>query len=277
MRLSCRIVAAAAGLAGVISSLSMPQTADAQATAPRPYALCKGQQGLDPAIFNLAYRRDASDEFSGSVLNKDRWHDINPGWEGRDTGRFHASQVKQRNGALRLSAANNGGEEPAPTKYLTGTVVSTATFRYGYYETRTITAPAGITSSFWFYRIEPDIWTELDVYENGGLDAYSREARSNAHVFKLPGNAAVPRSVDSDIHSIGYDVRTRWTVYGMYWTPEKVEFYINGCKVRFIENRHFHQPLNAVFDMEVMTSWMGEPDPKTLPATYQIDYYRVWQ
>lgn len=273
-----RLTIAASLATSMVAAIGIAsQVAAMQSAPPRPYGVCQGTQGLDPTIADLVYQRDTSDEFSGSTLSKARWHDINPGWIGRDSGRFHASQVKQRNGILRLSVAANRGEEAPPAKFLTGTVVSTATFRYGYYETRTMTARARISSSFWFYRIEPDIWTELDVYENGGLDANSREVRSNSHVFKLPGNATIPPKTDSMVHSVGHDVRTSWTTYGMYWTPKKVEFYINGCKVRVIANRHFHQPLNAVFDMEVMTSWMGEPDPKKLPAIYQIDYYRVWQ
>jgi hypothetical protein len=33
----------------------------------------------------------------------------------------------------------------------------------------------------------------------------------------------------------------------------------------------------VVFDAEIMQTWTGLPDPADLPATFAIDYVRIWQ
>jgi hypothetical protein len=47
--------------------------------------------------------------------------------------------------------------------------------------------------------------------------------------------------------------------------------------VRRVENTHWHQPLNLMFDSETMPDWMGLPDDVDLPSTYKIDYIRAWK
>ena len=32
-----------------------------------------------------------------------------------------------------------------------------------------------------------------------------------------------------------------------------------------------------MLDCEIMDDWFGEPDPEDLPATFSIDYVRVWK
>jgi beta-glucanase (GH16 family) len=244
--------------------------------AEQPYGKCRTGTALNPEVSRLKFNAESSDEFSGTRLDANRWHDINPGWVGRDTGIFDSSQVAVGNGHLALSASANRRKPESPAKVLTGTVVSKRTFQYGYFEARTLTASQAITSSFWFYREEPDHWTEIDVYENGGLDANRKEIRIGSHIFRLPGQNPTTHVASQEVIRVDYDLRKSWTVYGMYWNPDTIEFYVNGCLRHVKKNTNFHQSLNAVFDMEVMIEWMGEPVSSKLPTKYVIDYFRVW-
>ncbi|MBZ6383762.1 family 16 glycosylhydrolase [Sphingomonas sanguinis] len=268
----CRPVAALL----VVMAAATPVAAPVAAQTRLPFAgQCATGKALDPAIASLRFDAARSDEFAGTALDRSKWHNTNPLWAGRDTGRFHPSQVRVGDGQLQLSTSVNRIDKAS--QFLNGTIVSKATFRYGYYEARTRTAANAVTSSFWFYREEANYWTELDVHENGGTERLRNEVRTNEHVFRVPGHMGLPRRGTPVEVAMPYDIRTRWTVYGLYWTPKRIDLYVNGCLRRSIPNDVFHQDLNAVFDMEIMVDWMGSPDPTKLPAVFRIDYFRVWQ
>lgn len=244
----------------------------------RPFAGgCASGAGMHPEISRLTYQAAVSDEFSGSRLASSRWYDTNPWWVGRDNGRFDPVRTTVAGGVLNQSVTLAGAKASRNVKYLTSAIVSKSRFLYGYFETRTISSSAGVTSSFWFYKDDPDIWTEIDVYENIGLERYAREVRSNTHIFRLPNRKDIKDIENPHVYRVNYDLSQQWTVYGLYWTPKKLEFYVNGCLTRVIRNDYFHQPIHAVYDMEIMKEHIGEPDLKSLPARYRIDYFRVWK
>ena len=54
-------------------------------------------------------------------------------------------------------------------------------------------------------------------------------------------------------------------------------WYVDGIKVREISNDHWFFPMQMLFDSEAMWQWFGPVDDKYLPATFNVDYVRVWR
>jgi len=58
---------------------------------------------------------------------------------------------------------------------------------YGYYEIRAKPMNTNIVSAFWFYAIEPQWHTEIDVFEiPGGNEKEGSTDRMTIHIFKTP-------------------------------------------------------------------------------------------
>lgn len=220
-----------------------------------------------------------SDEFNGSSLDLLKWWPHNPEWTGREPGYFSPNNVTVSDGHLNIVMKN---ENPAnlPAGYHTytcGAVQSKRTIRYGYFEVRAQPMDSRGCSSFWFYKNESDRWTEIDVYEIGAaVPGMEYTVNMNAHVFRTPedgdkhwdrhGEWRAPFKLADDFH-----------VYGLEWSADSLKYFIEGERVRAIENTHWHQALTINFDCETMPDWFGLPNIKDLPSTYRIDYLRVWE
>jgi beta-glucanase (GH16 family) len=161
--------------------------------------------------------------------------------------------------------------------YTCGAVMSKRTVLYGYFEVKARPMNSRGSSSFWFYKAEPDWWTEIDVYEIGaGVPGMENIVHMNVHVFRTPE--------DGDDHwqkheewQAPFNLADDFHVYGLEWDAGYLKFYIDGALVRTVENTHWHQALTINFDSETMPDWFGLPDLETLPSTYSIDYIRVWK
>jgi beta-glucanase (GH16 family) len=258
-------------LATVLSVTAVTTRSQTPEVGPKPVT-CHATP-TDPAINKLHLNPALSDEFDTDRLDAGKWHGTNPWWNGRPPGRFDVRQATVEQGHLTLSVTRN---DTGSHRYSTGAVVSRQRVLYGYYELRARTAPAAVTSAFWFYRDEPSLWTEIDVFENTGHPRYSRSSHTNAHVFRLPGIPWTTVEAGQSIPLL-FDTAATWGIYGLHWTATHLDFYINGCRVRRHRNTLWHQPLHAVLDIELMPDWLGLPDEATLPAHYRVDYFRVWQ
>ena len=58
---------------------------------------------------------------------------------------------------------------------------------------------------------------------------------------------------------------------------DEITFSMDGVAVRRVENTHWHQPLNLIFDSETMPDWFGMPDDADLPSTFSVEYVRAWK
>lgn len=217
-----------------------------------------------------------SDEFNGTELDATKWRPMDPLWKGRQPGWFDPRNVKVADGCLQLTTRLGSAPDDLAKwgfhTYTTAFVKSKERALYGYYEVRAQAMKSSASSSFWFYAQDPDRWTELDVYEMNGKDQTVYET---VHVWHTPeckdhwaiqGRFHPPTNPADDFH-----------VYGFEWTPDKISYYYDGALVRTGPNTHHHQSLNICFDSETFPDWFGLPKAEDLPATYRIDYIRVWQ
>ena len=223
-----------------------------------------------------------TDEFNGNTLDESKWHDHNPTWKGRQPALFLPENVSVKDGMLCLDAIAQTLPN-APEGYhsfTTASVKSKTLVLYGYFEIRAKVMNAGVCNAFWFYDATLDIWTEIDVFEiGGGVKGKEKTDHTNVHVFHTPEYKGTNEDHISD--SAAWQSPTNladdFNVYALEWNKEEIKWYVDGQLIRTKENKYWHQPLYMVFDAETMPDWFGLPNPKDLPATFQIDYVRSWE
>lgn len=238
------------------------------------------QTALPPLPSGWAWQPvpDWTDEFDGAALDSTKWLDYNPFWRGREPAYFARHNVAVRGGRLQITARNET-LTGVPTRYhtfTTGSVNSKTRRLYGYIEILARPMNARTSSSFWLYHSEPEWWTEIDVFEiSAGTPGHERAVHMNTHVFRTPvsrRHQKWPRRWNAP-----FRLAEGFHVYALAWDEDYLKFYVDGTVVHMMENVYWHQPLYLNFDSETMPDWFGLPDPKTLPATYEIEYVRTWQ
>jgi hypothetical protein len=221
-----------------------------------------------------------SDEFKATELDPNKWWPKNPGWLGRQPAFFYPGNVDVSDGKLHLTMRKQEvAQRPKDKGYYTYTsaaVQSKTRVKYGYFEIKARSMRSHGSSSFWFYNITPEWWTEIDVFEiGGGAPGFEKKYNMNVHVFRTPTDkqhwsAAGVWAADSNLAD-------DYHVYGLEWDKEKIKWYFDGVLVRWVENTHWHQPLTLNFDSETMPEWFGLPRDSDLPSTYSVEYVRAWK
>lgn len=221
---------------------------------------------------------ELTDEFDAANLDKTKWHDSNPQWQGRQPALFRPSNVKVQDGKLHLTACVETVPN-APEGYHTFTtaaVKSTTKVLYGYFEIKCKPMKSKATSAFWFYENEPAIWTEIDVFEIGAAaPGEERNHHTNAHVFHAP--EVKKHLTHGAIWKAPYDLASDYHVYALAWNKDEIKWFVDGQLVRTLKNQYWHQPLTLNFDSETMPDWFGLPAKEELPATFSIEYVRSWK
>ncbi|HEY0867217.1 MAG TPA: family 16 glycosylhydrolase [Fimbriimonas sp.] len=220
------------------------------------------------------------DEFGGTRLDRKKWHDHNPGWNGRQPAFFSPKNVEVKDGKLHLTMRRDDPPEELRREgyhtFSSAAVQSVGTVLYGYFEIKARPMRSHGSSAFWFYRSTPEIWTEIDVFEiGGGAPGFERKDHMNVHVFHTPSEKehwAIPGVWEAD-----RPLADSYLVYGLDWSNDEIRFFGDGALVRKGPNTHWHQPLTLNFDSETMPDWFGLPRVEDLPSTFSIEYVRAWK
>jgi beta-glucanase (GH16 family) len=81
------------------------------------------------------------------------------------------------------------------------------------------------------------------------------------------------------------DATSAFHLYAIEWTPEKIDFFVDGQKYYTFNNNDgssatwpFDQPFYLILNLAVGGGWVGAPDESTIfPAVMEVDYVRVYQ
>ena len=230
------------------------------------------------------------EEFNGTSLNPDIWNTCH-WWD--DGGCTIASnnelewylpgQVRVRDGVLRLTAERRDvlGAEGRRFPYVSGMVTTgpprhTAepklAFTYGTVEVR-FRAPlgAGLWPAIWMLPASERSTPEIDIFEAVGQQP--RQANMHFHPEVDP-----ERNVTHHVVNLpaGQDLADTHTVR-LQWSPGRLDFFFNGGKVWEVTGGQVpDEPMYLVMNLAVGGVHGGPPDPSAFPATFQIDYARIW-
>lgn len=229
-------------------------------------------QGAPPISGRFA--PELSDEFSGDRIDPSIWMVAHPYYPGRPPGRIDLERVTVRDGMVWLETREGAGY------YLTPFLRAKTEIRYGYFEIRARLARCRVNQAFWFYAWRERGTREIDVFEMApGAPGEARQLHTNLHVYD--GDPALEndsnrRSAPQKWSAPDFDP-TEFNVYGFLWTPERLEWRVNGQVIREAANRDFHWPMALTFTGEIHPKWFGLPAPGELPCAMAIDYVRVWR
>ncbi|MEO6310452.1 MAG: glycoside hydrolase family 16 protein [Leifsonia sp.] len=254
-----------------------------------------------PAGWKLVW----NDEFNGTSIDKTKWNVDNRSTYGDGNHELaclmdRAENVKTAGGLLTITARKEATPIQCGTKdsrfpngrSYTSAMLSTKSkvdFEYGRFEVRAKTpltqgASKGLWPAFWMRPTTGGIG-ELDILEavgTGKADPFT--ANRLVHTIHYDYIGTHPPEVQN------YTLPTGTTAdgfhsYAVEWAPGSITWYVDGRR-SFERNLSTTSWLDQAFgknfylrlNLAVGGNWPGSPDADTaFPATYQVDYVRVYQ
>lgn len=225
------------------------------------------------------------ENFDGKALNEKVWNyelgDGCPnvcGWGNNERQIYTRTNHRLESGKLIITTKKEGD------KY-TSTRITTAgnkEFKYGYMEARAkLPVGHGIWPAFWMLgsNIKNVGWPlagEIDILEYIGREPHT--AYTTLHTAAHHGDKA--SSKKTPIANIEEGFHT----YGVNWTAEKMEFFVDGKSVytyvpenKSVEVWPFTQPFYFIINTAVGGNFGGpDVDDSIFPQEYIIDYVRVY-
>jgi len=284
VRLTSPVSAAPVSAAPLVTTAAAkPKPSDA--CGPRP-------QKADGSLWSCTF----ADDFSGTTLDRSRWTVATRYVTGSSSAFACAiddpSVVSVANGALNLSVRQVADPVPcdivtpgATTQYVAGTVSTAQSFnqKYGRFEARirnTATSFPGLHEAFWLWPVDQGGKSWPDSGEIDVSETYS--------VYPDLSFPYLHAASDSQGATPGFNTawncaakRGDWNTYALEWSASRIEFFVNGrsCLVNTSGDEAFRKRYIINFTQGIGPEDMGNmPVAGTpLPATYQVDYVRVWQ
>lgn len=253
------------------------------------------QSGVDLSGYQPVFR----EEFNDTKLDRARWKTSLP-W-GPDTivngetqyfvntfgsEPFAYDPFVMDGDTLKITGINTPPELLAQANnqpYLSGVITTSDYFRmtYGYVEMRAKLAPGqGILSTFYLFNQDFEKnQPEIDVVEY--LGARSTKTYQTYHYYDS-NRARTPKGEKHSSPTMetetGQNLSDDFHTFGVLWEQGSVVWYIDGVEVRRLEGvRVSDEPMNIIAHMVMGSNWIGEPDPGSVPAVFEIDYIRAWQ
>lgn len=215
-----------------------------------------------------------ADEFDGTQLNRTKWNDQRDDWLKGGV----AYNNLEDDYYLPANTTVSGGnlvqtirkQAYAGMNYTTGSVNTNKrfSFTYGYVEARMrVPACSGCWPAFWMLPAQTGWPPELDIFEffNSEND---RRPYFSSH-WKAPN---VDQEYTSAIAANG-DYTNAWHTYGMLWTPESVQIFVDGVAgPKFTGKAVPHENMYLIIQ-QALGKGYNTPDGVSLLT----DYVRVYQ
>lgn len=248
-----------------------------QATLPAENYVPSGYNLVWSDEFNTARQSDGKP----SLPNSTDWsyETGNGGWGNHELENYIAAYSGKdtcaivSDGTLKIIAKKVG------TQVLSIRMNTQKSWTYGYFEARLkLPTGKGTWPAFWMMPKNFTSWPgdgEVDIMEEVGYH---------------------PNYVSSSIHCTTYNktaenycatAQSDFHIYGCLWTADDIKFYVDGVNTLTFPNDNTGNkstwPFNAPFYLKLNLAWGGDwggaqgVDESILPATYEIDYVRVYQ
>ncbi|SIN70419.1 glycoside hydrolase family 16 protein [Chitinophaga niabensis] len=241
---------------------------------------------------NTSWKLAWSDEFNYKGLpDAKKWgYDVGKsGWGNNELQNYTANDTataKVANGMLQIKA--NRHIQGTDTSYTSARLLTKGKYEwtYGRIEVRAkIAKGLGVLPAVWMLAstkkyggwpncgeidiVEHIEWHTDSIYQTVHTGAYNHIKGTQRGV-----RTYLPRPWDA------------FHVYAMEWTPEGIDYFIDGIHRYHFPNEHktpaewpFDAPFHIIMNISVGGRWEGAKgiDPTIFPATMLIDYVRVYQ
>jgi len=232
-----------------------------------------------------------SDEFDYKGLpNSTKW-DYETGGHGWGNNelqyytRGDTSNSIVNNGTLKIVARQ---QSMADKQFTSARLVTRnkSEFQYGRFEMRAkLPSGRGTWPAFWMLgtNISQAGWPkcgEIDIMEHVGYEKDSIFGTIHSESYNHMKNTQKGKSI---FIATPY---SEFHVYSVEWTPEEIDFIMDGKIFNHIENEHktanewpFDQPFFMILNLAVGGNWGGKygVDNSVFPAVFEVDYVRVFK
>lgn len=260
-----------------------------------PSCNCSSQKADNESLFTpIGYQLVWQDEFNAPRVNgktpmpnADNWwyetgshgwgnneiQNYIPGHRGMDTCAIISE------GTLKIIAKKVG------TEVLSIRMNSKESWQYGYFEARLrMPSGKGVWPAFWMMPKNFEHWPldgEIDIMEYVGYDP--NVVHSTVHTKAYNHTIGTQKGKSIKIEN----AETEFHIYAVEWTADFIKGFVDGEEYFRFDNdgkgdKHTW-PFNAPFYLKLNLAWGGDwggsqgIDETKLPATYEIDYVRVYQ
>ena len=233
------------------------------------------------------YKLVWNDEFNeGTEPGADWWYETGgDGWGNNELQTY----VSGKEGTNQLSVVKDGILSIIAKK-INGKVYSIRmntnnSWKYGYFEARLqLPVGKGTWPAFWMMPKNGTSWPgdgEIDIMEEVGYrpNYVSSAIHCNAynHIKKT----------EKTQETLISTAQTEFHIYALEWTEDYIRTYVDGKELFYFANDQKGNkdtwPFNSAFYIKLNLAWGGNwggaqgIDESALPATYKIDYVRVFQ
>ena len=223
-------------------------------------------------------------EDAGKPSLDDWWYETGAGGWGNNELQEYVAGSKNGEDLAFIS----DGTLKIQAKKIGGTVYSIRmntkrSWQYGWFEARLkVTDAQGSWPAFWMMPQNYKTWPgdgEIDIMEYAistqGKDKSSSSIHCNAYNW--------PKGTQKTHVQAVSNAATEYHVYALEWTASEMKFYIDGKQHLLFKNEgkgYDTWPFDAPFYLKFNLAWGGNMGGKVnetmLPATYEIDYVRVF-
>jgi len=158
-------------------------------------------------------------------------------------------------------------------------------WQYGYFEARLrMPSGKGTWPAFWMLPKDFKIWPldgEIDIMEYVGYDP--NVVHASVHTMAYNHAIGTQKTATKRVEN----AETEFHIYALEWTADRITAFIDGQQYFSFANDGRGDvntwPFNKPFYLKLNLAWGGNwggaqgVDESKLPATYEIDYVRVYQ
>ncbi|NLA62144.1 MAG: family 16 glycosylhydrolase, partial [Bacteroidales bacterium] len=195
------------------------------------------------------------------------------GFSGTDTVAYISD------GTLKIVAKKQGSD------VISARINTTESWTYGYFEARLkVPSGKGTWPAFWMMPQNFESWPrdgEIDIMEYVGYDR--NVVHSSVHTQAYNNTINTQKTATKKINN----AETEFHIYAVEWTEDKIVGYVDGEAYFTFNNDGMGDiktwPFNKPFYLKLNLAWGGVwggaqgIDESALPATFEIDYVRVYQ
>lgn len=242
-----------------------------------------------PAGYQLVWQDEFNESTNGLPLESKWWYETaEPGWVNNELQTYIAGRkgdivtADVSDGTLKIRAIK------VADRVYSARVNTTEGWTYGYFEAR-LKLPEG-KGTWPAYWMMPTVWSgwpdggEIDIMEHVGC--VPTEVSSSIHCKEYYHAIGTQKTAARKIKT----VMEEFHIYALEWTEEYIKTYVDG-ELLFEYNPDKYPagrnertwPFNKPFEIKLNLAWGGDwggmygVDESCLPATYEIDYVRVFQ